>query len=440
MSKHGSLNLAIAFIFLTATASQIASAQQPTTNAMMIVSAISSGNAVVGSNFTTDVQVSISTTGTGLLGIEFYLNYDPNVVVPVDVSAATPGVQPAVFLTDFFQSGPTPAANEVLTAPGVAAPNIPMPGRTCPGDQYPCIHLSMTGYLAQTNHSGTIARLSWQGVGVGTSSFAILNPVTGSPYPAPPRTALSDANGFLIPLTSVTASDVNVQAPTATPTLTATATVTATATPTATPTSQPGTSRIGGIVLRQGVPPDVPNTGTQGCTLIDISNTGSQTQTLPIDPTAFTLMDTSTVTTTFPAEVNTAGGFIVDIASGAGTYTVRASYPGYLSAEKTGVTVGTTPADVLIGTTNLSGGDVNGDGAINILDIVTIIGSMGTSTAPVGSSVSSCSALAGTQSTGDVTPPTDSALDINDDGVIDISDLAIAAGNFAKSAPTAWGQ
>lgn len=436
MSKHGSLNLAIAFVFLMATASQIASAQQPTANAMMIVSTITSGNAVVGSNFTTDVQVSISTTGTGLLGVEFYLTYDPNVLVPVDVTAATPGLQPAVFLTDFFQSGPTPAANEVLTAPGVAAPNIPMPGRTCPQDRYPCIHLSMTGYLAQTNHTGTLARISWQGVGVGTSSFEILNPVTGSPYPAPPRTALSDANGFLIPLNSVSASDVNVQAP-PTATSTPTVTATATATPTATPTSQPGASRIGGIVLRQGVPPDVPNTGTQGCTRIDLSNTGSETQTLA---SAFTLMDTSTVTTTFPAAVNTAGGFIVDLQSGSGTYTVRASYPGYLSAQKTGVTVGTTPDDVLIGPTNLSGGDVNGDGAINILDIVTIIGSMGTSTAPVGSSVSSCGALAGTQSTGSVTPPTDSALDINDDGVIDISDLAIAAGNFAKSAPTTWGQ
>lgn len=451
MSKHKWLNLAIAFVILMASASQIASAQQPTTNATMAVSAVTSGNAVVGGNFTTDVQVSIDTTGTGLLGIELYLNYDPAILTPNDVTTATPGVQPAVFLTDFFESGPTPAANEVLTAAGVAAPNIPMPGRTCPQAKYPCIHLSMTGYKAQTKRSGAIAHLSWKGVSAGTATFEILSPVSGTQVPPQPRTAFSDANGFLIPLNSVSASAVTVQAatptltPTATatltptpgltvtPTVTATVTVTPTTVITPTPTSPAGAGRTGGIVSRQGVPPGVPNTGTQGCTRVDVTNAG-QPQILA---SAFTLMAASSITTTFPAEVNTAGGFIVAIPSGSGTYTVRASYPGYLAAEKTGVAVSNN-ATVLVGPTKLSGGDVNGDGAINILDIVIIIGNMGTSSAPIGSSAQSCSALAGTQFNGSTTPPTDSAVDLNDDGIIDISDLAIAAGNFGQSSPTTW--
>jgi hypothetical protein len=447
MSNRKWLNLVIAFVILMASASQIASAQQTTSTATMAVSAVTSGNAVVGGNFTTEVQVSIDTTGTGLLGIELYLNYNPAILTPNDVTTATPGVQPAVFLTDFFESGPTPAANEALVSPGVAAPNIPMPGRTCPQDKYPCIHLSMTGYKAQTKRSGSIARISWKGVSAGTGNFEVLNPVTASPFPAQPRTAFTDANGFLIPLNSVAASAVTVQAatPTVTPTATATATITATVTvtPTATvtpttvitptPTVVAGAGRTGGIVSRQGVPPGVPNTGTQGCTRVDVSNTG-QTQTLA---SAFTLMAASTMTTTFPAEVNTAGGFVVNIPSGSGTYTVRASYPGYLAAEKSGVAVANN-ATVLVGPTKLSGGDVNGDGAINILDIVIIIGNMGTSSAPVGSSAQSCGALAGTQFNGSTTPPTDSAVDLNDDGIIDISDLAIAAGNFAQSAPTSW--
>lgn len=449
MLKRRWLNFVIVFLFLTTLTPSIAGAEQVITNASLTVSAVTSGSATVGGEFTTEVQVAIDTTGTGLLGIELYLAYPPSIVAPKDVTTATPGVQPAVFLTDFFESGPTPAANEVLTAPGVAAPNIPMPGRTCPQDKYPCVHLSMTGYKAQTKRSGVIARLFWQGVSAGPADFEILNPVTGSPFPPSPRTALTDANGYLILLNSVSASKVDVQAaatptptPTlaATPTLTPTLTITPTVTPTPTvdftptPTSVPSAQRIGGVVLRQGIPPGVPNTGTQGCTRVDVSTNGNGSQILA---SAFTLIDTSAVTTTFPISVNTPGGFIVTLPSGTGNNTVRASYPGYLAAQKTNVAV-LNNGDVLIGTTKLVGGDVNGDGAINILDIVIIIGNMGTSSVPIRSSAQSCAGIAGTQGS-EAPAPSDSALDINDDGVIDISDLAIAAGNFGQSAPTAWG-
>lgn len=180
----------------------------------------------------------------------------------------------------------------------------------------------------------------------------------------------------------------------------------------------------------------MPNTGTQGCTRIDVSNTGNESQILA---SAFTLIDTSAITTTFPSSVNLPGGFIVALQSGSGNNTVRASYPGYLSAQKTNVAVSNN-GDVLIGTTKLSGGDVNGDGAINILDIVIIIGNIGTSSVPIRSSAQSCSGIAGTQGDASTPAPTDNALDINDDGIIDISDLAIAAGNFGQSAPAVWGQ
>ena len=79
-----------------------------------------------------------------------------------------------------------------------------------------------------------------------------------------------------------------------------------------------------------------------------------------------------------------------------------------------------------IGTSKLYGGDVNGDGVVNILDISLITNSTnwGTTGHAIGSAGGVCGA--------------DDAIDINDDGVVNISDLAIAAGNFGRVAPTTW--
>ena len=114
-----------------------------------------------------------------------------------------------------------------------------------------------------------------------------------------------------------------------------------------------------------------------------------------------------------------------------GTYTVRASYPGYLQAQKSSVFA--SGGQTLIGTTRLWGGDVNGDNNVNILDIVGIIGHLGDATGPVGSGPA-CAGVAGT-----VAPaPPDSAYDINDNGMVEVGDLAIATGNFGKTGPTIW--
>lgn len=391
-------------VFLSVAAlPQLVSAQQPSAGSIAFAG-ISTGTPSVGNEFTTDVQVTVDVTGTGVIGVEFYLSYSPTLVEPVDVNTATPGVQPAQLLSDFFTSGATPAANEAITAPGIIAPNLAMPGRACPQNKYPCIHISIAGYAAQTKRAGGVARLRWRGVGAGTTAFAFLNPVNGTPYPPPPRTALTDADGYLVPITSTPVTNFDIVA-------------------------QLGS--IDGIVTRQGVPPSVPNTGTQGCTRIDVSETTAPDQ---IQRSAFTLMSSSTLT--LPQSVNTPGGFKVSVKSGAGNYIVRASYPGYLPAQKTGVL--TNGSDVIIGPTKLYGGDVNSDGAINILDIVTIIGSLGTPAQPIRSSTASCGSMQGTEGEPSMMPPVDSFTDINDDGVVDISDLSIAAGNFGKTGPTPW--
>lgn len=106
------------------------------------------------------------------------------------------------------------------------------------------------------------------------------------------------------------------------------------------------------------------------------------------------------------------GAFSMEVPAG-GTYLVQANYTGYLASQKDGILVEGGAVD--LGTTTLLGGDVNGDGNINILDVVTIINRFGTS----GWS-------------------TVESTDINDDTQVNIFDLTIATGNFGNVGPVAW--
>ena len=204
----------------------VVGAQQPSTYAALTITDVTSGTPAVGSDFTTDVQLSVTTNQPGVVGVELYENFDSTQVEAVDTDPATPGVQPAELRSSFFGTNPIPAANEVIIAANTIAPGITVPGRACPVS-YPCVHLSLVG-PAQTNRTGVIARLHWRGVTASPlTSFAVQYPGTG--------VALSDADGYLIPVNAVTVSNFEILA---------------------------GGS-LGGIVLRQGVPPAVPG-GTQG--------------------------------------------------------------------------------------------------------------------------------------------------------------------------------
>lgn len=158
---------------------------------------------------------------------------------------------------------------------------------------------------------------------------------------------------------------------------------------------------IKGTVLRQGTP----NTGSGSLACSKVDLTGA----------AHPLVSMFTSTT---------GAFKfneppVDV------YTIRASYPGYLASRKTGVSVANLSDKIDVGTTTLRGGDVNGDNVINILDVGSIIGKFGNTGLAVRSAGADCAGA-------------DEAADINDDGTVNISDLAIAASNWGKVGPTAW--
>jgi hypothetical protein len=106
------------------------------------------------------------------------------------------------------------------------------------------------------------------------------------------------------------------------------------------------------------------------------------------------------------------GSFSLEVPVGS-TYTINAWYPGYLHLQKNDVYI--VGAEVSIGPAQLVGGDVKNDNCINILDAVLIINRFGeTGLSP------------------------EEAVDINDDGKVDILDLTITAGNFTRCGPTTW--
>jgi hypothetical protein len=184
------------------------------------------------------------------------------------------------------------------------------------------------------------------------------------------QSTLADANGFLVDHSESQDQCVPV-------TLNATAT---------------------GVVLRQGVPAN-PNVGGGNLSCTTVSVTGTTT-------------------------TDTTGKFTLTGLK-IGTYTFRATYPGYLASEKAGIIIGGSTTTIDVGTTTLRGGDVNGDNAINILDIGSIISKFGKTGFAVRSASANCTVQ-------------DEATDINDDSLVNISDLAIAAGNWGLTGPTRW--
>jgi hypothetical protein len=233
----------------------------------------------------------------------------------------------------------------------------------CPGATSPCIHLVVAG-PPQSSQTGIVARFHFRVLAIGSACFSVLQPNIDS--------TMVDADGYAITFTI--------------------------ASPTYCQTIQSRDTT--GVILRQGVPP-TSGPGTLACSSVSASGTWPYG----------------------PVNTNSAGIFSLPNLPN-GTYTFRATYPGYLDSEKTGVVIPNNSLTISVGTTTLRGGDVNNDHVINILDIGSIISRFSLPATGVKSSSPSCGG--------------DDPADINDDGVINISDLAIAAGNWSLVGPTPW--
>jgi hypothetical protein len=162
---------------------------------------------------------------------------------------------------------------------------------------------------------------------------------------------------------------------------------------------------VTGTVTRQGVPANPnPGAGTRACSEV---------------------WATSGATRFGPVFTDGLGNFrLRELLNG--SYILHAEYPGYLGSEKSITISPGDPTTVDAWVTTLRGGDVNGDNRINILDVGKIVSLFGSTGVPVRSDAPP-----------DCNDP-DEATDINDDGSINISDLAIAAGNWGLVEPTNW--
>jgi hypothetical protein len=310
------VNLSIVLIIIVVAFIPVpVSAQTFDTQTSISLTDVVSGASLVGTNFATDLQVSITNSGTlgvGVLGAEIWVSFDPDIASVYDADGDDSNGTQVEIKNGFFDGSLVVVANEVF----YDTPAIPHPTEC---DTQACIHVAFSqvgGSGPVTDGSGTVATITWVGQEIGALAVGI--PVVGTGVA--PGSVLSDPDGEPIPINNVSVPDIVV--------------------------TEVGT--ITGIVERQGA-----SAGYEGVEISALAADGG------VVTTATTAADGS-----FSLEVP-----LVD------TYAVNASYPGYLKAHKNLIEVGSD--DVDIGSTRLAGGDVNADNCINILDIVSIIGDFG---------------------------------------------------------------
>jgi len=191
--KHWSLVLAV--VMMLGLIPQAVMAQSPNYYTSVIVSDITSGAAVEGMVFTTDVSLSIVNSASpqqGFMGADVYISFD-NAVLAVDDADDNPanGTQVSIS-TDFFGGSVFVAANEVVA---------------CPNDPGMCVHLALshTGNPI-TNRTGKIATITWAALeGISTPIAAGLG--------VDADTVLSDIDGQLFPINSTSVPAITIVAP-----------------------------------------------------------------------------------------------------------------------------------------------------------------------------------------------------------------------------------
>jgi hypothetical protein len=224
----------------------------------------------------------------------------------------------------------------------------------------------------------------------GTSLTVVGSAFTPTPTFTP--TPVESATPTSTPVESATPTSTPVES--ATPTSTPVESVTPTETPTETATSTPAESPT--------------PTSTETPTATPVPTTGTLTgQVIASKPVTVSLLNAdSSVAASVTA--NTDGTF--SLSAPAGTYTVRATAAGFLSAE--GTTTLTDGNTTTMPTVSLLAGDIDGNNVIDQLDAMTIGMNYNASTP--------------------------AEADLNNDGVINVLDLELLAQNYRTTGPVAW--
>ncbi|MBN1178498.1 MAG: carboxypeptidase regulatory-like domain-containing protein [Anaerolineae bacterium] len=321
MKRH--ISAGMVFVFLLAglwIGSGRAYAASPNVYTSVTVTDVTSGAAVVGSTFTTDVTLSVTNSSTpevGVMGAELWIPFDSVVVSVVDYDGNPANGTQVQIKQGFFDGSLVVGANQVF----YGVPTIAHPVEC---DTMACVHVAVShtgGSGPVTNGSGPVATITWAGLAAGATGIGIAKVGAGEP----PGTVLSDADGHPIAINSTTVPSISVV--------------------------EAGT--IQGTVVRQG----------------------TMTNHAGVSVTALAVDDGVVASTTTAGT----GAFSLQVPVGS-TYIVQVSYNGYLDSRKTSVYVVGTTVD--IGTTRMRGGDTNHDNCVNILDIVSIIGQFGASGLP----------------------------------------------------------
>ncbi len=200
------------------------------------------------------------------------------------------------------------------------------------------------------------------------------------------------------PTPTFTSTPVESPTPTGSPTATSTSTPVESPTPTGSPTA-----------TFTATPVESPTpTSTSTSTSTPVPTAGTLTgQVLASKPVTVSLYD-ATDTLVTSATANGDGTF--SLTAPAGTYTVRATASGFLSAQGSiTLTAGSTSTQPTI---SLLAGDIDNNNVIDQLDALTI--GMGYNTA------------------------VPAAADLNNDGIINVLDLELLAENYRKTGPIAW--
>jgi len=314
-------------------------------------------------NTYTTIVVTDITSGAPVVGGIFTTHVNVSVAnsggtpVPIQGVEAYIGFDPSVVdVVDFDNNLTNGKQVEIKTGffttiqTGINRVEMPCPA---PSAKPACVHIALSQTSGGvTNGSGMIAAIRWVGVAPGPAGLSI----------EVPPSILSDPNGMPVTINNASASAITIVPP----------------------------GSITGSVTRQGRA-----AGQHAGTNVTALNPAGAVIAGPV---------TTAADGTFASPLSVPVG---------GTYIVIASYPGYLSAQKSNVYV--VGANVSIGSTQLRGGDVNSDNCVNILDLITIASWFS-----------------------QTSPPTPAPVDVNDDGVINVLDLTISASNFSRCGPTTW--
>jgi hypothetical protein len=230
--------------------------------------------------------------------------------------------------------------------------------------------------------------------------------VTGTP---PTSTATPTVTGTPPTATPTVTGTPPTSTPTNTPTSTSTPVGSQTATPTSTPVGSPTATPPSTPVESPTATPTSTSTATSTPTSTPVPANGTVTGTvLASKPVTVSLYNaTNTLVTSVAA--NPDGTF--SLTAPAGTYSLRATVSGFLSAH--GPVVISAGGSTSMPTISLLAGDIDANNVINQLDALTIGMSYNTNIP--------------------------AAADLNNDNTINVLDLEALAENYRAIGPTAWG-